>query len=61
MTAFDRLFRHNLANLYRCLQLEPPAQLAVPIATGSDDDAVEAGGTMRRAAAAPAHPPYAAT
>lgn len=61
VTAFDRLFRHNLANLYRCLQLEPPAQLAVPIATGNADDAVEAGGTMRRAAEAPAHPPYAAT
>ena len=49
---FDRLFRHNLTNLYRCLHLAPPAQLAVPISTGranADTNAhVDAGGTMRR-------------
>lgn len=47
---FDRLFRHNLANLYRSLQLMPPAQLDTPISVGrADAGAVAAGGTMRRA------------
>jgi alpha-amylase/alpha-mannosidase (GH57 family) len=50
VASFDRLFRRNLANLYQCLQLVPPAQLDMPIATGrTDDTAVTAGGTMRRA------------
>jgi alpha-amylase/alpha-mannosidase (GH57 family) len=50
VAGFDRLFRHNLANLYRSLQLAPPAQLDVPISTGrADGAAVAAGGTMRRA------------
>jgi alpha-amylase/alpha-mannosidase (GH57 family) len=48
--AFDRLFRRNLANLYRRLQLSPPAQLDTPISHGrADGAAVAAGGTMRRA------------
>jgi alpha-amylase/alpha-mannosidase (GH57 family) len=52
VAGFDRLFRHNLANLYRCLHLVPPAQLDVPIAQGRTDEAdVAAGGTMRRASA----------
>jgi alpha-amylase/alpha-mannosidase (GH57 family) len=47
---FDRLYRRNLANLYRCLQLPPPSQLDVPISSGrTDGESVEAGGTMRRA------------
>jgi alpha-amylase/alpha-mannosidase (GH57 family) len=48
--SFDRLFRRNLANLYRLLQLAPPAQLDVPISTGRADAVpVDAGGAMRRA------------
>lgn len=47
---FDRLYRSNLANLYRCLQLPPPSQLDAPISAGrSDGQRVAAGGTMRRA------------
>ncbi|MBA3034044.1 MAG: glycoside hydrolase [Gammaproteobacteria bacterium] len=50
VVSFDRLFRRNLANLYRCLQLAPPVQLDIPISTGRSDQAsVDAGGTMRRA------------
>jgi alpha-amylase/alpha-mannosidase (GH57 family) len=44
---FDRLYRSNLANLYRLLQLEPPAQLSLPISAGSS--AASHDGTMRRA------------
>ncbi|MCX8085356.1 MAG: glycoside hydrolase family 57 protein [Rhodocyclaceae bacterium] len=47
--SFDRLYRRNLANLYRHLRLNPPAQLDKPISSGrADGAAVEAGGTMRR-------------
>lgn len=47
--SFDRLYRRNLANLYRHLRLTPPAQLDKPISSGRiDGAAVEAGGTMRR-------------
>ena len=47
---FDHLFRRNLASLYRCLNLLPPAQLDLPISTGrTDNAAVASGGTMRRA------------
>ena len=47
---FDRLFRRNLASLYHCLNLTPPAQLDLPISTGRADNAtVASGGTMRRA------------
>lgn len=54
---FDRLFRHNLANLYRALRLTPPAQLDMPISTGRTDAGdVAAGGTMRRAGEHPRHP-----
>jgi alpha-amylase/alpha-mannosidase (GH57 family) len=49
VAGFDRLFRHNLVNLYRCLHLTPPAQLDVPISRGREDGTrVDAGGTMRR-------------
>jgi alpha-amylase/alpha-mannosidase (GH57 family) len=45
--SFDRLYRRNLANLYRFLQLEPPSNLDVPISAGGGD--AEGGGMMRRA------------
>ncbi|HYW90500.1 MAG TPA: glycoside hydrolase family 57 protein [Chloroflexota bacterium] len=45
---FDRLFRANLANLYRLLQLAPPAQLSEPISRGGGHP--DMGGAMRRAA-----------
>ncbi len=47
VASFDRLFRHNLANLYRLLKLTPPAQLDVPISAGSEEATHD--GTMRRA------------
>jgi len=47
VASFDRLFRHNLASLYRLLRLPVPAQLAVPLSAGSDSAAGD--GTMRRA------------
>ena len=46
--AFDQLYRGKLANLYKLLHLNPPADLEIPISRGG----VEAGGTegaMRRA------------
>lgn len=50
VAGFDRLFRHNLASLYRCLHLAPPVQLEVPISAGQNNAIeVAAGGTMRRA------------
>jgi alpha-amylase/alpha-mannosidase (GH57 family) len=45
---FDRLFRTDLADLYRQLQLEPPAQLSEPISRGGGHP--DMGGAMRRAA-----------
>jgi len=45
---FDRLFRHDLSELYRLLQLPAPHNLSVPISKGSSGEA-EAGGAMRRA------------
>jgi alpha-amylase/alpha-mannosidase (GH57 family) len=52
VVSFDQLFRRNLANLYRCLQLAPPAQLDLPISAGREDAVpVDAGGAMRRATA----------
>jgi alpha-amylase/alpha-mannosidase (GH57 family) len=44
--SFDRLFRHNLMQLYRLLKLPIPANLAHPISHGGG--APEAGGAMRR-------------
>jgi len=47
VASFDQLFRHNLANLYRLLKLDPPAQLGVPISAGSSGATHD--GAMRRA------------
>ena len=44
--SFDRLYRHNLMQLYRLLKLPVPANLCYPISMGGG--AAEAGGTMRR-------------
>jgi alpha-amylase/alpha-mannosidase (GH57 family) len=44
--SFDRLYRRNLANLYRLLKLAIPQTLSQPISQGAGDPAV--GGTMRR-------------
>lgn len=53
VASFDQLFRRNLGELYRCLQLTPPADLDHPIATGRDTPTAgadaAAGGAMRRA------------
>jgi len=46
--SFDRLFRANLAHLYRFLHLTEPTQLAVPLSHGIEAS-TESGGTMRRA------------
>ncbi len=46
---FDVLYRRHLAHLYELLGRLPPAELAVPIATGHGRP--EAGGTMQRAEA----------
>lgn len=47
VSQFDRLYRRQLANLYRLLQLDPPANLAQPLAVGHGTP--EHGGVMRRA------------
>ncbi len=47
VSSFDKLFRENLANLYRLLQLPVPGVLDHPISHGGAV-AAEAGGTMRR-------------
>jgi alpha-amylase/alpha-mannosidase (GH57 family) len=47
VASFDQLYRRNLANLYRCLQLIPPVELDNPISAGGGN--AEGGGTMRRA------------
>jgi len=44
--SFDRLYRHNLMQLYRLLKLPVPANLNSPISQGGG--AAEGGGTMRR-------------
>lgn len=46
VASFDRLFRHNLTELYRLLKLPPPQSLAEPISQGGGTP--EAGGAMRR-------------
>lgn len=60
VASFDQLFRHNLTRLYHLLQLEPPAQLAISISSGSSS---AAGGSMRRATgdmqSSPPHAPSA--
>ena len=47
VASFDRLFRHNLIELYHLLKLPPPLSLSEPISHGSGSP--EAGGAMRRA------------
>lgn len=47
VASFDRLFRHNLTELYNLLKLPPPQALADPISQGGGHP--EAGGAMRRA------------
>lgn len=47
VTQFDRLYRRQLVNLYRLLDLPPPENLSQPIAVGRG--APEHGGVMRRA------------
>lgn len=49
VVSFDRLFRENLANLYRLLKLPVPAALEHPVSHGGAG-AVEAAGAMRRGA-----------
>ena len=44
--SFDRLYRHNLMELYRMLKLPVPANLNYPISVGGGF--AESGGTMRR-------------
>jgi alpha-amylase/alpha-mannosidase (GH57 family) len=44
--SFDRLYRHDLRELYRLLKLVPPAELDSPISRGGGY--AEAGGAMRR-------------
>jgi alpha-amylase/alpha-mannosidase (GH57 family) len=48
VTVFDALYRANLANLYRLLQLPAPSQLSEPISLGGGHP--DLGGAMRRAA-----------
>lgn len=48
VVSFDRLFRHDLTELYRLLKLPAPHILSEPISRGSSGEA-EAGGAMRRA------------
>ncbi len=47
VTSFDQLYRADLSNLYRLLNLPVPADMAQPISHGSGHP--EAGGVMRRA------------
>jgi alpha-amylase/alpha-mannosidase (GH57 family) len=47
VTQFDRLYRRQLVNLYRLLDLAPPEGLSQPISVGRG--APEHGGVMRRA------------
>jgi alpha-amylase/alpha-mannosidase (GH57 family) len=49
VTQFDRLYRRQLVNLYRILQLAPPENLSHPLSVGRG--APEHGGAMRRATA----------
>lgn len=47
VASFDRLFRHNLTELYRLLKLAPPMSLLEPVSQGGGHP--ESGGAMRRA------------
>jgi alpha-amylase/alpha-mannosidase (GH57 family) len=47
VASFDRLYRHNLSELYRLLKLAPPANLSQPVSHGSRSGG--ASGAMRRA------------
>jgi alpha-amylase/alpha-mannosidase (GH57 family) len=49
VATFDRLFRANLGQLYRLLELPVPPELGIPISRGTGHPAL--GGTMRRAVA----------
>jgi alpha-amylase/alpha-mannosidase (GH57 family) len=49
VTQFDRLYRRQLVNLYRILELAPPENLSQPLSVGHG--APEHGGAMRRATA----------
>ena len=44
--SFDKLYRENLADLYRLLMLVPPQELDIPLSQGGGY--AEAGGAMRR-------------
>jgi alpha-amylase/alpha-mannosidase (GH57 family) len=46
VASFDRLFRHNLSQLYHLLKLSPPASLSEPVSQGSLTTGVS--GAMRR-------------
>ncbi len=48
VASFDRLFRHNLTELYRLLKLPPPTNLSESVSHGGGGHP-EAGGAMRRA------------
>ena len=48
VASFDRLFRHNLTELYNLLKLPAPKNLSEPISQGSAGS-TEVGGAMRRA------------
>ncbi len=48
VASFDRLYRHNLTELYRLLKLQPPISLSEPISLGSQGE-TESDGAMRRA------------
>ena len=48
VASFDRLYRHNLTELYRLLKLTPPATLSDPVSLGSLGP-TEVDGAMRRA------------
>jgi alpha-amylase/alpha-mannosidase (GH57 family) len=47
VSSFDRLFRHNLRELYRLLKLPAPHSLSEPVSQGSTD--AQENGSMRRA------------
>jgi alpha-amylase/alpha-mannosidase (GH57 family) len=48
VASFDRLFRHNLSELYRLLKLPAPLVLADPVSLGCSGD-TDVDGAMRRA------------